>query len=92
MAQKLNKQTIATATAKERENIIWDTEVSGLGLRVTKTGAKSFILKTRIGGGRSAPIRKPTLGEVGDLTLDQARAKARDWKALAAEGIEPIRN
>ena len=92
MAQKLNKQTIATATAKERENIIWDTEVSGLGLRVTKTGAKSFILKTRIGGGRSAPIRKPTLGKVGDLTLDQARAKARDWKALAAEGIDPIRN
>jgi len=92
MAQKLNKQIIATAKHHGRESIIWDTDVPGLGLRITKTGAKSFILKTRIGGGRSAPVRKPTLGKVGNLTLDQARVKAREWKALASDGIDPVRN
>jgi len=92
MAQKLNKQTVAAAGHQECETIIWDTEVPGLGLRITKTGAKSFILKTRIGGGRSAPVRKPTLGKVGDLTLDQARVKAREWKVLASDGIDPSRH
>lgn len=91
MRRKLTKQLIATAKAGDREAIHWDTEVAGLGLRITTRGAKSFILKTRIGGGRSASIRKPTLGKVGDLTLDQARIKARDWKAMAATGVDPAR-
>ena len=92
MRRKLNKQVIATTSAQNREIIIWDTDVPGLGLRITPSGAKSFLLKTRIGGGRSAPIKKPTLGKVGDLTLDQARTKARDWKALAADGTDPTRH
>lgn len=92
MRRKLNKNVIATAAAKDTETIIWDTETLGLGLRITKKGAKSFILKTRIGGGRSAPIKKPTLGKVGDLTLDQARTKAREWKALARDGVDPTRH
>jgi len=92
MRHKLNKQFITNASPEGREAIHWDTEVPGLGLRITASGAKSFILKTRIGGGRTAPIRKPTLGKVGDLTLDQARAKARDWKAIAANGVDPTRH
>ena len=78
MSRKLTKQFITTAKAGDREAIHWDTDVPGLGLRITANGSKSFILKTRIGGGRSAPIKKPTLGKAGDLTLDQARAMARD--------------
>ena len=70
MRRKLNKQIVASTSPQDREIIIWDTDIPGLGLRVTPGGAKSFILKTRIGGGRSAPIKKPTLGKVGDLTLD----------------------
>jgi integrase len=91
MARKLNKQFIATSKAGDKEQIIWDLDVPGLGLRITSAGAKSFILKTRIGSGRSAPVKKPTLGKVGELTLDQARTKAREWKALAKEGVDPSR-
>jgi len=92
MPHKLTKQFIAKAKAGNREAIHWDSEVPGLGLRITARGSKSFILKTRIGGGRSAPIKKPTLGKVGDLTLDQARTKARDWKVMAANGVNPTRH
>lgn len=92
MRRKLTKQIVAAAKPQERETITWDESVPGLGLRVTRSGAKSFILKTRIGGGRTAPVKKPTIGKVGDLTLDQARAKAREWKALAADGIDPARH
>jgi integrase len=92
MRRKLTKQFITAASSAEREVIHWDTEVPGLGFRITASGSKSFILKTRIGGGRSAPIKKPTLGKVGDLTLDQARATGRDWKVLAASGVDPTRH
>lgn len=92
MRQKLTKQIIAATKPQDRETIIWDNEVLGLGLRITTTGAKSFIIKTRIGGGRLAPIKKPTLGKVGDLTLDQARIRAREWKTLAGKGIDPSRH
>ena len=92
MRSKLTKQIVATAKPSERETIIWDSDVRGLGLRVTPKGAKSFILKTRIGGGRTAPTRKPTLGKVGELTLDQARAKAREWKVMASNGTDPARH
>ena len=92
MRRRLTKQFIYTARPQDREAIHWDTEVPGLGLRITAGGSKSFILKTRIGGGRAAPIRKPTLGKLGDLTLDQARTKARDWRALAANGVDPTRH
>ena len=92
MRRKLTKQMLSTTKAGSKEILVWDTEVPGLGLRITPNGAKSFILKTRIGGGRAAPIRKPTVGKVGDLTLNQARTKARTWKALAADGIDPTRH
>jgi integrase len=92
LRRKLTKQIIASTQPQNREVIIWDSDVPGLGFRVTPGGAKSFILKTRIDGGRSAPIRKPTLGKVGGLTLDQARTKGRAWKALAADGIDPARH
>ncbi len=92
MRRKITKQVVATAKSQDREVIIWDTDVPGLGLRVTPSGARSYILKTRIGGGRSAPVRKPTLGKAGDLTPDQARTKARAWKALAADGVDPARH
>ena len=92
MRRRLTKQFISTTRPQDREAIHWDTEVPGLGLRITAGGSKSFVLKTRIGGGRTAPIRKPTLGKIGDLTLDQARTKARDWRALAANGVDPTRH
>jgi len=91
MRRKLNKSIIANTVTQDKEIIIWDEVVSGLGFRISSKGAKSFILKTRIGGGRSAPIKKPTIGKVGDLTLEQARTKAREWKVLAKEGVDPTR-
>src|SRR5262249_5976354 len=65
----------------------WDALVSGLGIRVTDTGAKSFVLVTRYPGSKN-PARR-TLGGYGELTLEQARTKARDWLGLVQRGIDP---
>jgi integrase len=49
---------------------------------------KTFILIARYDGPRSHPARR-TLGRVGQITLEEARAKARRWLALIAQGINP---
>jgi integrase len=71
------------------EQIIWDQQVSGLGVRVTAAGKKSFILKFRVNGRG----KKPTLGACGPgaLSVAEARAMAVTWKTSAQQGIDPTR-
>src|SRR5262249_32658966 len=61
--------------------------VPGLGVRVTETGSKTFTLVTRYPGSIN-PARR-ALGAYGEITIEQARTKARDWLALIQRGIDP---
>lgn len=75
---------------------IWDSRMPGFGVRVGddadkaragKAGRIAFILYTRFPG-HAHPARR-TLGLYGAVTLEQARAKARDWLELIRKGIDP---
>jgi Arm DNA-binding domain/Phage integrase family len=79
-------KAIKPAPAGKRREV-WDALVPGLGLRTTETGAKTFVLATRYPG-RSNPARR-ALGGYGELTLEQARGKARAWLSLIDRGIDP---
>jgi integrase len=65
-----------------------DALVPGLALRVTNTGHKSFVLVARYPLNPKNPTRR-ALGEYGEITLDQARDKARGWLALIKKGVDP---
>jgi integrase len=75
-------------TGKRR--IVWDALVPGLGVRVTDRGVKSFVLVTRYPGSPNPTPR--SLGVYGAITLEAARAKARDWLALIAGGTDPAQH
>lgn len=60
--------------------------VSGLLLQVTRTGGRSWILRFRIGDKR----RDLGLGPFPDVTLAQAREKARAARELIAQGLDPV--
>lgn len=60
--------------------------VSGLLLQVTPSGAKSWIYRTTVGSKR----RSIGLGGYPDVTLAQARDKAREYRELIQAGIDPI--
>ena len=64
-----------------------DNQVRGLGIRVMPSGIKTFILFRRFPGSKN-PVRR-ALGTYGDMTLAQAREKAREWNALVKKGIDP---
>ena len=61
--------------------------VPGLTLQVTTQGHRSFMLRGVFPGGRNRVRR--LLGEAGALNVDQARAMARDWLTLLAQGRDP---
>ncbi|HMW40546.1 MAG TPA: tyrosine-type recombinase/integrase [Saprospiraceae bacterium] len=63
-----------------------DTKVSGLHLRISSTGIKTFSVFKRIKGGNPERI---TLGRYPDMTIDQARRKTMEINLAIADGRNP---
>lgn len=85
---KLTSTTAKSAAATGQRYTIWG-DPPGLGLAVSATGKKTFVLKFRIGTGRGAKQVLASLGPYGVLTLTDAQQKAKDWLALARTGADP---
>ena len=83
MKEKLTAKLLASMQVTGREYEIHDTTVTGLFVRVTAAGAKSYVVTW-------ARARKKTLGRVGILTLDQARQEATQYLAEARKLGEPL--
>lgn len=60
----------------------------GLALRVTDRGNKSFVLIARYPSHPKNPTRR-SLGGYGELTLEEARQRGREWLSLIRRGIDP---
>ena len=60
--------------------------VAGLILQITPSGARSWILRVLVGSKR----REVGLGAFPDVTLAQAREKARETRQAIAEGRDPV--
>jgi integrase len=82
----LTDRAIAALRAEPKSRLVWDAIVPGFAVRVGATGAKSFLLVARFGS--SNPTAR-SLGKVGAITLEDARAQAREWLKLLASGVDP---
>ena len=85
MKQKLTKKVVDATGPAQKMIMIWDTEISGFGLKITPKGSKTYLLYYRTSVGKQ---RKPTIGKHGNLTVDQARKIAKQWSAQVAMGID----
>ena len=65
---------------------IWDGKVPGFGIRVSSSGAKSFVLLYRHAG----KPRRMTLGRYPMLSLAEAREKATAAIRQLEQGIDPV--
>lgn len=68
------------------QRFIRDEVLTGFGLRVTPSGAKSFVVEVRVNGRN----RRKTLGRYGPLTVEQARRAAQQYLGQVASGIDPV--
>ena len=86
----LTKRVVDAAAPGPARFDMWDTSLAGFGLRVEKSGTKTFIVRYRAdGGGRTAPRRFATIGRFGPLTVDEARRRARVLLGAVATGEDP---
>lgn len=89
----LSKGVMLTADAIERltcppgkaQAFLRDAKGNGLRVRVTRTGAKSFVFEQSL---RNQTIRR-TIGSVGLFTIDEARTEAKKLSLLLDAGTDP---
>jgi len=86
---KLTKHIIDDLKSSDKDAFYWDTDITGLALKVTPKGKKTFLVQYRPGG-RGTPTRKMTLGPFGNVTLHKAKTEATRILGLRAEGRDPV--
>lgn len=90
MAGKITKRVVDDAVASDRDTFIWDSNLKGFGLKVTKNGHRSYIYQFRMGG-RESTSRRYTIGSHGSpWTPTTARAEAERIAIQVAQGIDPV--
>ena len=66
--------------------IYWDEKQSGLGLRVTVNGARSWIVQGYVNG----KSKRFTLGLLDELDYKEAREEASSTRASMRKGVNPL--
>lgn len=69
----------------KQQSIFWDGKTPGLGIRVTKGGAKSYIFQTNLYG----KTLRVTIGDPRTWTVGKAQEEASRLKALTDQGFDP---
>ena len=87
---KITKRLIDSSKAGERDYFVWDDELRGFGLKMSKGGAKVYVLQYRMGG-RDARTRRYTIGKHGSpWTPASARIEALRLMTLVRAGVDPL--
>lgn len=86
---RISKRVVDSVRPNGSEFIVWDDSLTGFGLRVRASGAKSYVVVYRAGTGRKAPVRKVTLGSTKKIAPDAARALAQKALGSVAHGKDP---
>ena len=62
---KITKTDVDGADAKPDDYFVWDSELTGFGLKVSKGGRKTYVCQYRTVGGRAGDSRRLTIGAHG---------------------------
>ncbi|MEA3011764.1 MAG: hypothetical protein QOD42_309 [Sphingomonadales bacterium] len=82
---KLTKRVIEALKPRSTDYFVWDPELPGFGVRVSRS-RKVFVIQYRI----NRRARRMTLGPFGILTPDVARTRALQGLAKVSAGEDPM--
>lgn len=85
---RLSKETVDALAPAAGRYVVWDADLAGFGVRVEPSGAKTFLYRYRLHGGRRGTLKQMKLGRFGaSYTAAQARRDADGRaKEVAASG------
>ncbi len=69
---RLTAKAVTAAKPRAKEHTLWDGTLAHFGVRVQRSGVKSFIVQTRVNG----RMRKYTLGRFPEMSIGKARREA----------------
>ena len=88
----LTSTLVSGARPEPAPYVVWDTRLTGFGLRVSPGGTKSFFVQYRTGEGRRTDAnRKVTLGRFPALSPASARKQALTLLGAVRTGEDPSR-
>jgi integrase len=83
---RLTKRLVESHRSDARDIILRDSEIKGFLCKITPRGHRVYMLYYRTKDGQE---RRPKIGVHGEITCDQARKIAQQWKAEVAAGSDP---
>ena len=88
MRERLTDRAVREAEPPQRRlcRYVWDDQVIGFGLCLTRAGARSFVVRYRVDGRE----RKLTIGAYPDWPVSAAREEAKRIKRAADLGGDPL--
>lgn len=85
--QKITDKLVKGLTPPEKGDLkIYDTEIKSFGIRITKTGTRSFFLNYYNPQGRESRF---TIGRYPDWSVSAARDEAKHLKRETSKGFDP---
>jgi hypothetical protein len=82
---RLTKRTIDNLKPGDTDSLIFDDEMPRFGIRVMRSGLKSYLIQYR----KDGHTRRFTFGKCRLVTPDEARAQARQLLAAVDRGEDP---
>lgn len=83
---KIAKQSIEQLPVSDEDKFYWDDTLKGFGIKVYKSGRKSFVVQSRLNG----EVKRYTIGTFGSpWTAETARKEALKYLAAIANGVDP---
>ncbi len=87
---EISKRTLDRIVPGEKPRIIWDSKLTGFGVKVMPSGTVSFLVNYRTdGGGRKAPNKRMIIGRHGTVSPAKARQRAQEILGSVAGGKDP---
>jgi integrase len=87
---KLRRRAVSGLPRVTKTTIYYDADLTGFGIKVTPTGAQSWVVEYRPGaGGRGVAKRRMVIGSPATLSPEQAREAAGKLLAAVKLGADP---
>ena len=84
MRKRITKRVVDTTAPAEKDSFVWDSDLTGFGLKVTPNGRKVYVLQYRLPGSPGLLIGQRT------QIINALRGPLAEFGVIAPQGPSPV--